>query len=172
MNKIRQNATEVLLEFGVRPHLSGFNYLVEIVSTYEKKDLAKQLTKRIYPGVAEKYNSTWSKVERAIRTAIHTSRGNYSKYCPGEFIGLVLKRIKNLPDASKWGLKKVIEYRLTEARAPVELELVKAKELAKLEDAIIKLTWGIRFGGIYHVEVTEDSNINELLSKLPKKYGV
>ncbi len=62
---------KILLKCGVGAHLSGFEYLGEAIElVMDDQTKLKWITKLIYPEVAKHYNSTWQRVERAIRHAI------------------------------------------------------------------------------------------------------
>jgi two-component system response regulator (stage 0 sporulation protein A) len=73
--------TSILHEMGVPAHIKGYHYIryaVELV--VDDIDLLNAVTKRLYPDVAEEFNSTSSRVERSIRHAIEVvwDRGNES----------------------------------------------------------------------------------------------
>lgn len=73
------NITSVIHEIGVPAHIKGYLYLREAITmVYNEVDLLGSITKTLYPRIAEKYNTTASRVERAIRHAIEVawSRGN------------------------------------------------------------------------------------------------
>ena len=60
-----------LLELGTPDRVLGHKYLIDaIVMVIENPDYIKQITSILYPDVAKKYNTTASRVERAIRHAI------------------------------------------------------------------------------------------------------
>ncbi|MGA9174581.1 MAG: sporulation transcription factor Spo0A [Thermoactinomyces sp.] len=78
-NNLDANITNVIHEIGVPAHIKGYLYLREAISmVYNEVDLLGAITKSLYPRIAEKYNTTPSRVERAIRHAIEVawSRGN------------------------------------------------------------------------------------------------
>ena len=63
-----------LKDLGVSPSLLGFDYLKEAIRlVLEDKTFIHQVTKLLYPTVAEKFSSTCSRVERAMRHAIEKS---------------------------------------------------------------------------------------------------
>lgn len=73
------NITHVIHEIGVPAHIKGYLYLREAITmVYNEVELLGAITKTLYPRIAEKYNTTPSRVERAIRHAIEVawSRGN------------------------------------------------------------------------------------------------
>lgn len=71
--------TSIIHEIGVPAHIKGYMYLREAISmVYNDIELLGSITKVLYPDIAKKYNTTASRVERAIRHAIEVawSRGN------------------------------------------------------------------------------------------------
>ncbi|GEL77382.1 sporulation transcription factor Spo0A [Tenuibacillus multivorans] len=73
------NITSIIHEVGVPAHIKGYLYLREAISmVYHDIELLGSITKVLYPDIAKKYNTTASRVERAIRHAIEVAwnRGN------------------------------------------------------------------------------------------------
>jgi two-component system response regulator (stage 0 sporulation protein A) len=71
--------TGIIHEIGVPAHIKGYLYLREAITmVYNNLELLGSITKILYPDIAKKYNTTSSRVERAIRHAIEVawSRGN------------------------------------------------------------------------------------------------
>ncbi len=71
--------TSIIHEIGVPAHIKGYLYLREAIAmVYKDIELLGSITKVLYPDIAKKYNTTASRVERAIRHAIEVawSRGN------------------------------------------------------------------------------------------------
>ena len=78
---LKLRITELLHELGVPAHIKGYLYLRESIELVTKNiDLLGSVTKKLYPKVAEKFNTTPNRVERAIRHAIEVTwnRGNIS----------------------------------------------------------------------------------------------
>ncbi|OPZ94661.1 MAG: Stage 0 sporulation protein A [Firmicutes bacterium ADurb.Bin419] len=76
---IEVEVTNLMHEVGIPPHMAGYQYLREaIVLTVKNSKMFSSITKSLYPAVAEKFNTTSQKVERAIRNAIESAwaRGN------------------------------------------------------------------------------------------------
>lgn len=70
--------TNIIHEVGVPAHIKGYQYLREaIMMVIKDTDVINQITKQLYPEIADKYHTTPSRVERAIRHAIEVawSRG-------------------------------------------------------------------------------------------------
>ena len=71
--------TNVIEELGIPAHIKGYRYVRQAVEMVIKDmDLLSAVTKELYPRVAEEFDSTPSRVERAIRHAIDVAwqRGN------------------------------------------------------------------------------------------------
>lgn len=71
--------TEIIHEIGVPAHIKGYMYLRKGISmVYHDIELLGSITKVLYPDIAKHYNTTASRVERAIRHAIEVAwtRGN------------------------------------------------------------------------------------------------
>ena len=71
--------TTLLHEIGVPAHIKGYLYIREAINmVYDNIDLLGAITKILYPEIAQKYCTTPSRVERAIRHAIEVAwiRGN------------------------------------------------------------------------------------------------
>ena len=66
--------TEILHEIGVPAHIKGYHYLRDsIIMSVEHPEMINAVTKQLYPAVAKKYETTSSRVERAIRHAIEVA---------------------------------------------------------------------------------------------------
>ena len=71
--------TAIIHEIGIPAHIKGYMYLREAITmVYNNVELIGAVTKVLYPDIAKKYNTTASRVERAIRHSIEVawSRGN------------------------------------------------------------------------------------------------
>lgn len=70
--------TNIMHEIGVPAHIKGYQYLRDAIMMVVKDlDIINSITKQLYPSIAREYNTTPSRVERAIRHAIEVawSRG-------------------------------------------------------------------------------------------------
>lgn len=79
-NNLQISVTKILHELGVPSHIKGYQYIREgIMLIYDEPAMVGGITKELYPEVAKKYDTTVSRVERAIRHAIEVSwnRGNW-----------------------------------------------------------------------------------------------
>ena len=112
VHDLEQDVTDMIHEIGVPAHIKGYQYLREaIMMSVEDIDMLNSITKVLYPTIAKKFQTTPSRVERAIRHAIEVafSRGrmetldslfgytvNIGKGKPtnSEFIALITDRIR------------------------------------------------------------------------------
>ena len=78
-NMLSRRISKLLHELGVPSHIKGYQYIRESISLLYKDPGIKGITKELYPKVALEYDTTSSRVERAIRHAIEVSwsRGDY-----------------------------------------------------------------------------------------------
>ncbi|MGN0597842.1 MAG: sporulation transcription factor Spo0A [Ruminiclostridium sp.] len=104
--------TDIIHQIGIPAHIKGYHYLrTAILLSVSDSEMINSVTKLLYPTVAKKYNTTSSRVERAIRHAIeiawdrgdvdvlnnyfgytiHTSRG---KPTNSEFIALIADKLR------------------------------------------------------------------------------
>ncbi len=71
---IEMELSTLLHDLGIPSHVLGYKYIREgIMLLYEEDDMGILVTKDIYPKIANKYKTTSSRVERAIRHAIEIS---------------------------------------------------------------------------------------------------
>ena len=79
-NNLQISITKTLHELGVPSHIKGYQYIREgITIVYSRPEIIGGITKELYPEIAKKFDTTVSRVERAIRHAIEVSwnRGNW-----------------------------------------------------------------------------------------------
>lgn len=75
---VDERITNLFLTLGIPAHIKGYQYLREAVHmVLENHDVINRITKELYPGIARRYETSASKVERAMRHAIEVawSRG-------------------------------------------------------------------------------------------------
>ncbi len=69
-----ERIASMFLTIGIPAHIKGYHFLREAVKmVVENGDLINRITKELYPGIAKRFNTTSSKVERAIRHAIEVA---------------------------------------------------------------------------------------------------
>ncbi len=73
-----ERIANIFISAGIPPHIKGYQFLREAVKqTVDVPEMINNITKELYPAVARRFNTSPSKVERAIRHAIEVawSRG-------------------------------------------------------------------------------------------------
>ena len=78
--ELQTSITSLLHSLGVPSHIKGYEYIREGIGLmYNNPKMLGAITKEMYPEIAVKFNTTSSRVERAIRHAIEVSwsRGDY-----------------------------------------------------------------------------------------------
>ena len=79
-NNIQSSISKILHDLGIPSHIKGYQYIREgILILYEHPETIGGITKELYPELADKFETTVSRVERAIRHAIEISwnRGSW-----------------------------------------------------------------------------------------------
>ncbi len=112
IHDLEQDVTNMIHEIGVPAHIKGYQYLREaIMMSVEDPAMISSITKILYPTIAKRFQTTPSRVERAIRHAIEVawSRGRMEtldamfgytvdtgkgKPTNSEFIALIADRIR------------------------------------------------------------------------------
>ena len=80
-NNVQISITKMLHELGIPSHIKGYQYIREGIGIiFERPETIGGITKELYPELADKFDTTVSRVERAIRHAIEVSwnRGNWA----------------------------------------------------------------------------------------------
>ena len=78
LRNLEQDVTDMIHEIGVPAHIKGYQYLREaIMMSVDDPAMISSITKILYPTIAKRFQTTPSRVERAIRHAIEVawSRG-------------------------------------------------------------------------------------------------
>ena len=109
---VDEHITNLFLTLGIPAHIKGYQYLREAVHmVIDNRDVINRITKELYPGIAGRFDTSASKVERAMRHAIEVawSRGRLDavnkmygckvfdamdKPTNGEFISCVSEKIR------------------------------------------------------------------------------
>ena len=109
--QLEEKITNIFITVGIPAHIKGYQFLREAIKmAIDNPDIINSITKRLYPSIAERFETSSSKVERAIRHAIEVAwnRGkieninslfgirvytNNEKPTNGEFIALVADKM-------------------------------------------------------------------------------
>ncbi len=110
-NKLDERITNIFITVGIPAHIKGYQFLREAIKmAIDSPDIINSITKKLYPSIADKFDTSASKVERAIRHAIEVAwnrgkieninnlfgirvYGNNEKPTNGEFIALVADKM-------------------------------------------------------------------------------
>ena len=69
-----EKITNIFITVGIPAHIKGYQFLREAIKmAIDNPDIINSITKRLYPEVAERFATSPSKVERAIRHAIEVA---------------------------------------------------------------------------------------------------
>ena len=95
--------TNVIHEVGVPAHIKGYQYLREaIMMVVNDIEVINQITKSLYPQIAYKFNTTPSRVERAIRHAIEVAWGRGDQKTVENIFGYTISAAKGKPTNSEF----------------------------------------------------------------------
>lgn len=96
--------TEIIHKIGMPAHIKGYKFIRDAIElVINDIELLSAITKELYPSIAQKYNTTPSRVERAMRHAIEVAwpRGQFdtistikNKPTNGEFIALIADKLR------------------------------------------------------------------------------
>ena len=95
--------TNVIHEVGVPAHIKGYQYIREaIMLVVNDIEVINQITKQLYPDIAQKYKTTPSRVERAIRHAIEVAWGRGRTETTESIFGYTVSASKGKPTNSEF----------------------------------------------------------------------
>lgn len=95
--------TSIIHEIGVPAHIKGYMYLREAITmVVNDMELLSAVTKELYPSIAKKYNTTASRVERAIRHAIEVAWGRGQVEAINKLFGYTVHNEKGKPTNSEF----------------------------------------------------------------------
>ena len=95
--------TNIIHEIGVPAHIKGYQYLREaIMLVVNDIEMINQITKLLYPEIANKYHTTPSRVERAIRHSIEVAWGRGEPAMVESIFGYTVSASKGKPTNSEF----------------------------------------------------------------------
>ena len=102
-NSIEAMVTGIIHEIGVPAHIKGYQYLREaIMIAVDDMDVINAITKVLYPQVAKTFQTTPSRVERAIRHAIEVAWDRGDLDTLQRFFGYTVSNTKGKPTNSEF----------------------------------------------------------------------
>ncbi len=100
---LENDVTNIIHEIGVPAHIKGYQYLREsIIMAVNDIDMLNSITKILYPTIAKKYQTTPSRVERAIRHAIEVAWSRGKMDTIDELFGYTIHNGKGKPTNSEF----------------------------------------------------------------------
>ena len=101
--QMRVQVTEILHQIGVPAHIKGYHYLRDsIIMAIEDPEIINAVTKQLYPSVAKRYNTTSSRVERAIRHAIEVAWDRGDVEVLNSYFGYTIHNTRGKPTNSEF----------------------------------------------------------------------
>ncbi|MFZ5353545.1 MAG: sporulation transcription factor Spo0A [Bacillota bacterium] len=95
--------TNIIHEIGVPAHIKGYIYLREAITmVVNNMEILSAVTKELYPSISRKYNTTPSRVERAIRHAIEVAWGRGRVETISTLFGYTIHNTKGKPTNSEF----------------------------------------------------------------------
>lgn len=100
---LEKDVTDMIHEIGVPAHIKGYQYLREaIMMSVEDPDMLGSITKVLYPTIAKRYQTTSSRVERAIRHAIEVAWNRGKMETLDNLFGYTISTGKGKPTNSEF----------------------------------------------------------------------
>ena len=100
---LRIQVTEILHQIGVPAHIKGYHYLRDsIIMAIEDPEIINAVTKQLYPSVAKQYETTSSRVERAIRHAIEVAWDRGDVDVLNSYFGYTIHNTRGKPTNSEF----------------------------------------------------------------------
>ena len=100
---IETQVTKIIHQIGVPAHIKGYQYLrTAIMLTIQDSDIINSVTKVLYPSVAKKYQTTTSRVERAIRHAIEVAWDRGDVDTLNSYFGYTIQNNRGKPTNSEF----------------------------------------------------------------------
>jgi two-component system response regulator (stage 0 sporulation protein A) len=100
---IETQVTKIIHQIGVPAHIKGYQYLrTAILLTVKDSDVINSVTKVLYPSVAKKYQTTTSRVERAIRHAIEVAWDRGDVDTLNSYFGYTIQNNRGKPTNSEF----------------------------------------------------------------------
>ena len=103
VSDIENRVTAMIHEVGVPAHIKGYSYLrLAIMLVLEDRQLIESITKLLYPTVAKKFDTSASRVERAIRHAIEVAWTRGDTETLNGIFGFTINQAKGKPTNSEF----------------------------------------------------------------------
>ena len=101
-HEIETQVTKIIHQIGIPAHIKGYQYLrTAIIMTINDNEIINSVTKILYPSVAKKYQTTTSRVERAIRHAIEVAWDRGDVDTLNSYFGYTIQNNRGKPTNSE-----------------------------------------------------------------------
>lgn len=101
--ELEVTVTEIIHQIGVPAHIKGYNFLrYAIIAAVKEPDIINAVTKQLYPAVAKRFNTTSSRVERAIRHAIEVAWSRGDVDILNSYFGYTIHNARGKPTNSEF----------------------------------------------------------------------
>ncbi len=101
--ELETQVTKIIHQIGVPAHIKGYQYLRSaIIMTVNNSDIINSVTKVLYPSVAKRYQTTSSRVERAIRHAIEVAWDRGDVDTLNSYFGYTIQNSRGKPTNSEF----------------------------------------------------------------------
>jgi two-component system response regulator (stage 0 sporulation protein A) len=98
-----ERITDIIHEIGVPAHIKGYHYLREAIAlAVQRPELVNYITAELYPQVAKSFDTTPSRVERAIRHAIELAWDRGDLEILQKYFGYTVSNTKGKPTNSEF----------------------------------------------------------------------
>lgn len=102
-NFLRKEITKLIHTLGMPAHVLGYEYTREaILLALGNKEMLRSITKELYPAIAQTFNTTPSRVERAIRHAVELAWDRGDLDTIQKFFGFTVSSKKGKPTNSEF----------------------------------------------------------------------
>lgn len=102
-NDLELMITDIIHQIGVPAHIKGYHYLRDaIILSVKNSEIVNSVTKLLYPTVAKHYNTTASRVERAIRHAIEVAWDRGDIDVLNSYFGYTIQNDRGKPTNSEF----------------------------------------------------------------------
>ena len=103
LHALQREVTAVIHEVGVPAHIKGYQYVREaIIIAVQDMEVINAVTKVLYPEVARRFNTTPSRVERAVRHAIEVAWDRGDLETLQRYFGYTVSNTKGKPTNSEF----------------------------------------------------------------------
>ncbi|MBR5233599.1 MAG: sporulation transcription factor Spo0A [Clostridia bacterium] len=102
-NDLEVTVSEIMHQIGVPAHIKGYHYLREaIILSINDTEMINSVTKLLYPTIAKSFNTTSSRVERAIRHAIEVAWDRGDVDVLSAYFGYTIQNTRGKPTNSEF----------------------------------------------------------------------